>query len=880
MPALDPHRALRRNATRIGMALALALTLTRFASADNEIDAFDQPSVAGSAGCGPGSGPTIALDLDLDGTDDTLVAIRKQTGTATLSVFGGDTLLDFDATICPETTGEVLIRFVDMLAAGFVRGNEATWTHRAVGGARIRATTNGFPAPAFTSTAYRQLGQIDPIAPLFGGGGSGTHVWGDAQGIMELRFTSQASENNLDGLIVMEAPPAFTLGPNVLAAIPEGSIEFPTVSIPGNANLGAHDSAQAPPSGTFSCNPPGAPPYFELLGSLTASGAAEVCLTSPPACSPGSATFRQLVTICGIGGCTTAWNDTTTSTAGGEICGTVNYTLASTTGTGGLEGIAGSNPFAVFVGLADADGDGVQNDLDCDDGDPARFPGNPEICDGKDNDCNDQVDDGLSTDSDGDGYYASGSCASPATDCDDGDPNRFPGNVEVCDAKDNDCNLIVDDGIADLVNGSDVGACEPEIQRCIGGGFQIIQPAVGPSAEACDGIDNDCNAVVDDGIPDVVTGSNIGTCQVQIETCTGGGFQVVQPGIGPVSELCDGLDNDCNGAPDDGVPDLTSGSDVGECRSEIQSCVGGAYQVVQTEIPPSPEVCDGLDTDCNGLDDPTQGICNTPPGPGGQTIDEGNVTVVLPEITTGGDTTIQTIDCTDVGGLSGIAVNSSQNQCIDVETTAEFTGLATVCVQYEDDGTCSNAPQTLCTIDTDCPVGGVCVDPNEANLRMVHFPSGGPPEALPEASHDTTNNVYCAFTSGFSAFALAVLLDDDGDFTPNVSDNCPSDFNFFQDDGDFDGAGDVCDNCATIANARTVGSCLTSDPISFGIPCQDNADCLGAGLEFAYCSTSQEDSDGNGVGAACDAIEVPEPDSLLTPFSGALVLLYGRRRRR
>ena len=43
----------------------------------------------------------------------------------------------------------------------------------------------------------------------------------------------------------------------------------------------------------------------------------------------------------------------------------------------------------------DNDGDGVSVCLDCDDGDAARFPGNPEVCDDKDNDCNNKKDDGL-----------------------------------------------------------------------------------------------------------------------------------------------------------------------------------------------------------------------------------------------------------------------------------------------------------------------------------------------------------------------------------------------------------------------------------------------------------------------------------------------------
>ena len=88
----------------------------------------------------------------------------------------------------------------------------------------------------------------------------------------------------------------------------------------------------------------------------------------------------------------------------------------------------------------DADGDGADQTVDCDDADPAQFPGNPELCDGLDQDCDGAtLVEGEYTDVDGDGVLA---CA----DCDDEDALTYPGAEPVCDGQDRDCDGEPDDG--------------------------------------------------------------------------------------------------------------------------------------------------------------------------------------------------------------------------------------------------------------------------------------------------------------------------------------------------------------------------------------------------------------------------------------------------
>jgi alpha-tubulin suppressor-like RCC1 family protein len=90
------------------------------------------------------------------------------------------------------------------------------------------------------------------------------------------------------------------------------------------------------------------------------------------------------------------------------------------------------------------------------------------------------------------------------------------------------------------------------------------------------------------------------------------------------------------------------------------------------------------------------------------------------------------------------------------------------------------------------------------------------------------------------------LTDSDLDGIPDDVDNCPAVYNPNQKDTDGDGIGDVCDTCTTVPNGPNRGTCTAGSYI--GSICYAQVDCGTSG----FCSLNQEDTDGDGLGDACD----------------------------
>lgn len=247
-------------------------------------------------------------------------------------------------------------------------------------------------------------------------------------------------------------------------------------------------------------------------------------------------------------------------------------------------------------------------------------------------------------DSDNDGYFS-------FEDCDDQNPDIYPGASEICNGIDTDCNGIIDDGLTITTYYRDAdndgfGDEAITLDTCLSfppAGYvdnaedcldndSSIAPT---SQEVCDGIDNDCNGLIDDGLPLIsyyldADNDGFGDVSIPIDTCItfaplgyvanaqdcNDADNLINP---TVIEICDGIDNDCKGGIDDGLTQYTYYLDndqdgFGDVNHPKDTCITippinyvdnaeDCNDSDENSYPGSEDIPDnGVDENCDGID--------------------------------------------------------------------------------------------------------------------------------------------------------------------------------------------------------------------------------------------------------------------------------------
>ncbi len=315
---------------------------------------------------------------------------------------------------------------------------------------------------------------------------------------------------------------------------------------------------------------------------------------------------------------------------------------------------------------------------------------------------------------------------------------------EICDGTDQpDCFGMTEDDLMQTC-GLEEGECHKGIQLCEDGSWGPCIGEIGPTSEVCNGLDDDCDGEVDEGCDGqcedgetrpCYTGPpetrNVGECTDGTETCAGGAWGACIGEIGPTSEVCNGLDDDCDGTVDEGCEECTDGepcddgdpcttNDIcaaGTCSGQPISCDDGnvctddycdsSTGVCLNEANTNP--CDDGDP-CTENDICTLGVCVGEEDPLVGTLCDGADSDLCPEGTY--SCTDGMIVCSDNTGSTVDLCDGSDNDCDPTSADGSedpLTGMA-----------CDGADSDLCNEGTySCTAGSmVCSDNTGDNTEV------------------------------------------------------------------------------------------------------------------------------------------------------------------
>jgi hypothetical protein len=329
----------------------------------------------------------------------------------------------------------------------------------------------------------------------------------------------------------------------------------------------------------------------------------------------------------------------------------------------------------------------------------------------------------------------------------------------------------------------------------------------------------ECNAwaVASEATTPCALAGELGTCQ-GVRSCASGTLSDCQ-GEGAQAEVCDAIDNDCDGAIDESVPAQPCAlmNEFGTCEG-LNACAAGVFMCDAKEA--APDICNGFDDNCD------------------LSVDEGF-------LNTDGD---EHADCVDPDDDDDLVIDEEDNCSLDANPEQEDHDLDLIgdACDPDDDNDLTSDLDDCDPLDADAFPGNeeFC---NGKDADCDTFVD----EGFPDTDEDGQAN--------------CVDEDDDNDLLLDDEDNCPESINPGQenldgdaqgnacdDDDDNDGVPDEVDNCAHIVNPNQIDT----DNDAAGDLCDDDDDNDGLADAADNCplagNPNQLDTDGDGDGDMCD----------------------------